>query len=115
MNGLQVDVDAAELPTLSAAMEVAVYRIVQEALTNVARHAQAHTARVQVNVVDLVLCLSIEDDGIGLRGGASGGVGLGSMRERAAELGGLCVIGASDMGGTSVVATIPVRSGQVMQ
>jgi signal transduction histidine kinase len=115
LNGLVVSVDAVELPALPAAVEVAVYRITQEALTNVVRHAAARSARVGLNVVDSLLCLSIEDDGTGLREGGSGGVGLRSMRERAAELGGLCVVGASDTGGTSVVATIPLREAEVLR
>jgi signal transduction histidine kinase len=113
LNGLHVSVDAADLPPLPAAVEVAVYRIVQEALTNVARHAHAGTALVRLHTHDLVLSIAIEDDGSGLPRQYRAGVGLASMRERAAELGGVCSVSARDGGGTSVVATIPMREAAV--
>ena len=80
------------LPPLPAAVEVAVLRITQEALTNAVRHAAARTCAIQIACTSTSLALTICDDGIGLSLQASAGVGLRSMRERAEELGGACVI-----------------------
>jgi signal transduction histidine kinase len=107
--GLHVSVEApSELPPLPAAVEVAAYRIVQEAITNVVRHAHASTCTVRLEVHDGV-CLEIVDDGVGLNG-ARAGVGLTSMRERAEELGGRFAIESLAGSGTRVRATLPVAS-----
>jgi signal transduction histidine kinase len=113
-NGLKVWVEAPEqLPSLSAAVEVAAYRIVQEALTNVVRHARAHHAVVRLTCRE-ALCIEVSDDGIG--NGPVGtpkphtGVGLLSMHERAAELGGRCVVEPGSMGGMQVWAWLPLGS-----
>ena len=106
--GLHVTVEAPEqLPALPAAVEVAVYRIVQEALTNVVRHARARICRVRLFRRDTTLCLEVCDDGHGLPDGHRAGVGLNSMRERAAELGGSCTIETRPEGGTLVTARLP--------
>jgi signal transduction histidine kinase len=97
-----------DLPPLPAAVEVAVYRIAQEALTNVARHARAHTCRVRLSIDDGVLDLVVEDDGVGVQRNRNAGVGLSSMSERAEELGGACVVEAAPTGGTRVLARIPL-------
>jgi signal transduction histidine kinase len=95
--GLRVYLDAPpELPPLPAAVEVAVYRIVDEAVTNVARHAQATECVVKLAVTD-VLQLTITDDGKGLPPDQRSGVGMVSMRERAEELGGTFAAGLSPM------------------
>jgi signal transduction histidine kinase len=105
---LRVVVEAPEnLPNLPAAVEVAVYRITQEALTNVARHARATTCVVRLDVNDNVT-LEIVDDGVGIPSGRSAGVGLSSMNERAEELGGGCTIEISPGGGTRVLARLPL-------
>jgi signal transduction histidine kinase len=105
---LRVVVEAPEdLPTLPAAVEVAVYRIAQEALTNVARHARATTCVVRLAVNDEV-ALEIVDDGVGIPAGRSAGVGLSSMHERAEELGGGCTVEALPEGGTRVLARLPL-------
>lgn len=96
-----------ELPHLLAAVEVAVYRIAQEALTNVARHAHARRCVVRLDITE-ELHLEVEDDGIGLAAGYAAGVGLLSMRERAAELGGTCVVQSVPSGGTSLVVRLPL-------
>ncbi len=90
-----------------AAVEVAVYRITQEALANVAHHAQARRCCIQLRTDD-ALHLEISDDGLGLPAEHHMGVGLLSMRERAAELGGTCVIEAAVAGGTRVYARLPL-------
>jgi signal transduction histidine kinase len=95
------------LPPLSAAVEVAAYRIVQEALTNVVKHAQAGRCIVRLTAADN-LEVEIIDDGVGLPDARRTGVGLLSMRERAEELGGTCVVKALPKGGTRVFAQLPV-------
>ncbi|MDP9353554.1 MAG: GAF domain-containing sensor histidine kinase, partial [Chloroflexota bacterium] len=106
---LQVEVDAAQhLLSLPAAVEVAAYRIVEEALTNVVRHARANTCLVRLVMEGHVLCLEISDDGVGLPAEHIAGVGLLSMRERAAELGGTCTIEPVATGGTRVLARLPL-------
>ncbi|HEX9069572.1 MAG TPA: sensor histidine kinase, partial [Ktedonobacterales bacterium] len=108
MNGAQVRVEAATLPPLPAAIETAAYRIALEALANVARHAQAQTCVIALAVEDDHLALRVEDDGVGLAKDARAGVGLSAMRERAAELGGVCVVTARPQGGTCVTARLPL-------
>ena len=82
------------LPHLPAAVEVAAYRIVQEAMTNVIRHAHAQSCSIRFLMKD-TLQIEIQDDGIGIEDVTrTRGVGLTSMRERAEELGGtLFIIG----------------------
>jgi signal transduction histidine kinase len=107
-NGLRVRVDAAEqLPPLPAAVEAAAYRIAQEALANMVRHAHARTGVVTLTVA-AELCLEIHDDGIGLPAVRQAGVGLRSMYERAEELGGTCTIEAVAGGGTRVAFHLPL-------
>jgi signal transduction histidine kinase len=106
--GLVVAVEAPEdLPLLPAAVEVAAYRIVLEALANVARHAQAQTCQVCLRVAD-ALEVEVRDDGVGLKAARHTGVGLVSMRERAAELGGTCLIESPPAGGVRVLARLPL-------
>ena len=108
-NGLNISVETPEsLPQLPAALEVAAYRIVQEALTNVSRHARANECRVRLSLGD-ELELEVTDDGIGMPESRHAGVGLSSMRERAAELGGTCKVEPSGpAGGTCVLARLPL-------
>jgi signal transduction histidine kinase len=100
-----------ELPPLPAAVEVACYRIVQEAITNVVRHAQAKVCRVSIAVASGTGMLEVEitDDGVGMPGDRVAGVGLASMRERAEELGGTLVVGPAPQGGTRVSARLPLH------
>ena len=97
------------LPALPAAVEVAAYRIAQEALTNVLRHAAARTCVVTLSYDEQAALLTVEvtDDGCGLPSDRRAGVGLTSMRERAEELGGSCTVEALPDGGTRVRATLP--------
>jgi signal transduction histidine kinase len=99
-----------DLPDLPAAVEVAVYRIAQEALTNVARHAKANSCEVRLTVNHDVT-LEVVDDGVGIPAGRNAGVGLSSMRERASELGGSCVVESVPEGGTRVLVRLPLGSG----
>jgi signal transduction histidine kinase len=102
---IEVDVDdaAARLPV---ATEVAAYRMATEAMTNAVRHSAARTCRVTVRADDLGLTLEIADDGTGIPAGAPAGIGLASMRERAAELGGRLEV-ASSSAGTRISAWLP--------
>ena len=105
---LRVLVEAPEnIPDLPAAVEVAVYHITQEALVNVARHARARTCVVRLVVNDDVT-LEIVDDGVGIYAQRSTGVGFSSMRERASELGGSCVVEPVPKGGTQVLVRLPL-------
>lgn len=109
-SNLQVEVDAPEeLPPLPAAVEVAAYRIVQEALTNVVRHAQASHCFVRMEMAE-ALRVEIVDDGVGFARTPDEPTGLGllSMRERATELGGTCLIDTASGGGTCVLAHLPL-------
>jgi signal transduction histidine kinase len=94
------------LPALSAATEVAAYRIVVEALTNVARHAFATHASVSFAVEDHRLVLTVRDDG-GAGGAWTPGVGIASMRERALQVSGTLTAYATDDGGV-VEAAMPL-------
>lgn len=103
-----------QLPPLPAVVEVAAYRIVQEALTNVIHHAQKRRL-AQVSVAtegEAALQIEVGDDGIGLSPEHRAGVGLNSMRERAEELGGWCKVEARTAGGTVVFAELPLNSSE---
>jgi signal transduction histidine kinase len=102
-----VTIDAPQaLPPLPAAVEVAAYRIVQEALTNVARHACARSCTVRLSVEPDAVLLEISDNGQGIAQRPSG-VGLQTMQERATELGGSCQITSTPGAGTIVIARLP--------
>jgi len=95
------------LPALPAAVELALYRITTEALTNVVRHAHARRCRVSLRTDGDEVALAITDDGRGLDAGAAPGVGLRSIRERAAELGGAVDLGTIPSGGLTVDVRLP--------
>lgn len=102
------------LPAMPAAVEVAIYRIVTESLANVVKHASASSCTVRLDVSPAnELLVEITDNGDGIQSrnlstGRGGGIGLGSIRERAAELGGLCAIERMEQGGTRVSAVLPL-------
>jgi len=109
--GLRVALDLPEgLPALPAAVEVAAYRILQEALNNVVRHAEAQSCRVRVKLDAGALHVEVTDDGRGLAASRTAGIGLGSMHERAAELGGVCRVESGQPRGTRVWAMLPFQS-----
>ncbi|MBC8162274.1 MAG: GAF domain-containing sensor histidine kinase [Roseiflexaceae bacterium] len=109
------------LPTLPAAVEVAAYRVAQEALTNVLKHAAATRCEVRMHFQPSdweqqrtslgvrTLQLAIVDNGCGIPPAHLGGVGLSSMRERAEELGGRLVVNSSSSG-THIDASLPLAS-----
>lgn len=107
-DGLRVTLEAPEqLPPLPAAVEVAAYRIVLEALTNVVKHARARHCHVRLWLAD-GLRLEVTDDGQGILPGSPAGVGLTSMRERAAELGGACQLEPVTPHGARLTARLPL-------
>jgi signal transduction histidine kinase len=111
-SGLRINVSApASLPPLSAALEVAAYRIAVEALTNVVKHARAQECLIELSISEWraqkFLTLEIVDDGAGLPNPHHAGVGLASMRERAEELGGTCFINSRQPNGVQVMAQFP--------
>jgi signal transduction histidine kinase len=111
--GLIFSVEAPEaLPPLSAAVEVACYRIAQEAITNVVRHSRALSCRVRLSIDEAENELELEmvDNGVGLRAAHRAGVGMSSMAERAAELGGTCTVAPDPEGGTRVLARLPLMA-----
>ncbi len=98
-------------PDLPAAVEVAIYRIVSEAVSNVVRHARATGCTVRIGGGDHAVTMSVEDDGIGVGASARGaGHGLDTIRERAEELGGEVRFESVD--GTSVWASIPLQGSE---
>lgn len=106
--GPRVSIEVEEpLPALPAAVEVAAYRIGVEALTNAVRHARASHVELSV-LVDGALKVSVRDDGPGGLDAWDVGVGLSSIRERTAELGGHCGAGPMPAGGGLVWARLPL-------
>jgi signal transduction histidine kinase len=108
---LYFSVEAPEpLPPLPAAVEVACYRIAQEAINNVSRHAKASSCRVSISLDEQgeMLELEIADDGVGIPKGRLAGVGTSSMRERTEELGGTLTIELTPEGDTRVLARLPM-------
>jgi signal transduction histidine kinase len=96
-------------PSVPAAVEVACYRIAQEALTNVVRHSGADVATVCLRADDGGLLLEVTDDGSGTVLAREDGVGLSSMRERAEQIGGRVVIESRPGSGTSLRAWLPLE------
>lgn len=92
-------------------LEITAYRIVQEALTNVARHAQVRQAFVEIEMRDDTLLLQVEDRGVGFdeRDVAVSSSGLTGMRQRATILGGRLTVTTFAGGGTRIHARLPLR------
>ncbi len=112
--GLAATLELEAVPPLGAALEVAVYRIAQEALTNVMKHARASQVTLRLGASAGELILECCDNGVGLPEVREPGVGSRSMRERAGALSGTLELAAGPAGGTVVRARLPlaaVRSG----
>jgi signal transduction histidine kinase len=105
--GCSVEVRVSDLPSLSAAVEVAAYRIGAEALTNVFKHAHSTRCDVSVVVSEGILILDVIDNGVGGALTRDGGIGLPSTAERAAELGGDLKV-ESKPSGTHLRARLPL-------
>jgi signal transduction histidine kinase len=109
--GLVVHLElGSDLPALPPDVETAVFRIADEALTNVVRHARATTCTVTLSADD-TLTLTVADDGVGFDGPRPGGVGIGSMQERAGRLGGRLRVERRTPG-TVVTAELPLRTAE---
>jgi PAS domain S-box-containing protein len=110
-HGIRVDVHAAGLEAdgLSVAVQATAYRVVQEALNNVAQHARANAVTVRLQRSDATLQVSVEDDGAGFKPRDNGRLGLRGMRERAALLGGSLEVRSRVGKGTTLVAQFPVN------
>jgi len=113
---LDVRCNVSALPgRLPEAMELNLFRIAQEAITNIEKHAQARIARLQIKVDGHSVLLKIQDDGCGFdadrkkRKGKWGGVGLTNIRERAAALGGTCEVKSAPNKGTAITVRIPLQ------
>ena len=107
--GLEVALEVeGESRPLPAAVDLSAYRIVQEALTNTLKHAEAERVRVSVRYGER-LALEIQDDGRAKANGSTGGNGLIGMRERVALLGGSVAAGSAPGGGYRVSASIPIE------
>jgi signal transduction histidine kinase len=109
--GVQVSLETEQLGRLPSEVEVALYRIAQEALNNALKHASANQIMLRANKTDSRVTLEIEDNGIGFapettRTGS--GMGLINMRERARQLGGDLTISSTPGGGTHVILTVEV-------
>lgn len=112
-SGVPVAVEVTGEPIdLPAAVDLAAYRIVQESLTNVLRHAGSASATVHITYADSAVELDITDDGTGgASTGGGGGFGVSGMRERARAIGGTLDAGPRPQGGFGVHARLPVRAG----
>ncbi len=109
--GIECSFRALNVERVDDALATAAYRIAQEALTNVARHAQASWARVSLELWDGVLTLSVRDNGKGIEGrilSEPGSVGISGMRERAALVGGSLEIHSNEGEGTEVAFSVPL-------
>lgn len=113
MAGVTVDLSVPDVE-VPEGVGLSAYRIVQEALTNVVRHAAPAACRVTVAVVDRTVQIEVTDDGPGVRtlspGPDDGGHGLVGMRERVAAYGGAFTAGPRPVGGFGVTATLPYGS-----
>lgn len=99
------------LPALPADVELAVYRVAQEAMTNVVRHACATRAQLAVRLDPAALTLSVSDDGAGLPPDAARGHGLRGMHERARAVGAELVVRNGAAGGTELELRVPLPGG----
>ena len=100
---------AGDLPRLDGQVELAVYRVAQEALTNAARHAECTTVRVLLDPVADAVLLRVRDDGIGMNGSFPGG-GMRGMRERAVAVGATLETRSGTGGGAEITMRIPVAT-----
>ncbi|MFF4418296.1 sensor histidine kinase [Streptosporangium sp. NPDC001559] len=107
---LHVEVTGDRIP-LSPAIEVTLFRVAQEALTNVAKHAGATRAGLTLSYAGSVVLLDIRDDGTGIHDSDGRGFGLSSMRQRLRGVGGSLEIESTPGEGTAVSATVPALQG----
>ena len=112
-NGFPISLEPMPEGRLPARVETVLYRIVQEALNNVSKHARASSVKIAVRSESDVITCSVTDDGLGfdvsraMEGSDARGIGLIGMRERVARLGGTLSVSSSPGGGTELLVTIP--------
>jgi signal transduction histidine kinase len=110
-HGLKADVRVHRKPELDSAVEIELYRIVQEALNNAVRHARAESVAVDVDASDGMVTITVRDDGVGFDPAARAirerRLGLTSMRERAEALGGTLTVETAPRSGTTVRVEVP--------
>ncbi len=106
------DVDRG-LPALAPDVELAVYRVAQEALTNAVRHSGCTHVHVLLAGLPEAVLLRVSDNGCGLRGGPASGGGIRGMRERALMIGGSLLLGVGPEGGVEVDLTVPLAAAAV--
>ena len=110
--GIPVTVRSALTRRLPASVELAVYRVAQEALTNIGKHAHATQASIHVATAPRLLTCTVKDNGVGMHGDAwqSGrGLGLFGMRERVGFLAGTLLVETAQHAGTTLLVTIPLE------
>ncbi len=107
--GLSVTMNLDDELRLASSVEVAIYRLVQEALSNVHRHSQATHATVTLLQRRSILHIVVADNGIGMPAKLKRGVGLSSMHDRIEELGGRLIVSSADPG-TVVIASLPAQA-----
>ena len=110
-SGVEIRLDLpSELPALTAAVEVATFRIMQTSMDNVIKHAKATRCDARLTVMDGNLEIEVVDNGVGIAVDYLAGVGLTSMRERAEELGGSFTVAPTRPYGTRLLVVIPLPS-----
>jgi GAF domain-containing protein/two-component sensor histidine kinase len=111
-----ITLDAEQYQTQPLEMEIALFRITQEALNNVVKYAQAAQVKIHLSVAETAICLQIADDGVGFNqkkrnGRSAEGLGLRTMQERAEALHGRLEIRSRPGQGTAVKAYLPLAKG----
>ncbi len=106
---VNVRIEGLEADGLPPLLQATLYRVLQEALTNVARHAGARSVSIRLVRDAGAVDLRVQDDGVGFESGDGGRLGLRGMRERAALLGGSVVVESQPGAGTTITAHIPVQ------
>jgi signal transduction histidine kinase len=109
-SGIATRFDSQGSQRVAEAHAIHLYRIVQESLNNVAKHANAHTATVRLRFSGEQIVLEVEDDGVGINGSPRTGLGLIAMRERAELIGGVLSVTRNTAGGTLVRLQAPLQT-----
>lgn len=105
---VELEIDLPRGRRLPAKLETAIFRVTQEALTNVVKHAEARTVRIAFACRERSVALTVEDDGRGFSGRTDGGFGLVGMRERVTSLNGSLEIESKRGAGTRITVEIPL-------
>ena len=106
---ITLEIDPA-LPDFIDVYNVILYRVLQEALTNIAKHAQASRVWVELNVEDSTINLVVQDNGRGLQPTENKGIGITGMQERLSLVGGKLLLHSPSEGGTILSASLPMKS-----